>query len=61
MVPTITTICDWSCLFLADTAAEGDVGGVWKVPGEFGGDGKEAREIGLGFDSFEGWLYGLQG
>ena len=50
-----------ACLFLADTAVKGEVGGVWKVPGEFGGEGKVAREIGLGFTSLQGWLYGLQG
>ena len=50
-----------ACLFLADTAVEGEEGGVWNVGGEFGGEGKVAREIGLGFTSLEGWLYGLQG
>ena len=44
-----------------DTAAAGEVGGVWKVAGELGGDGKDAREIGRGFTSLQGWLYGLQG
>ena len=45
-----------TCLFLVDRSAEGEVGGVWKDPGEFGGDGNVARLIGRGFVSFNGWL-----
>ena len=45
-----------TCLFLVDGSAEGEVGGVWNDPGEFGGDGNVARLIGRGLVSFNGWL-----
>ena len=45
-----------TCLFLIDRSAEGEVGGVWNDPREFGGDGNVARLIGRGFVSFNGWL-----